>query len=41
MCVHINNIPLVLNVVKMTSKSTIVDLNKREKLDVDSYDIWH
>jgi S-methylmethionine-dependent homocysteine/selenocysteine methylase len=41
MCVHINNIPLILNVVKMTSKSIIADLNKGEKLDMDNYyDIW-
>jgi S-methylmethionine-dependent homocysteine/selenocysteine methylase len=42
MCVHINNIPLILNVVKMASKSIIAYLNKGEKLDVDNYyDIWH
>jgi hypothetical protein len=41
MCVHINNIPLVLNVVKMASKSIIANLNKGEKLDGDNYDIWH
>jgi S-methylmethionine-dependent homocysteine/selenocysteine methylase len=41
MCVHINNIPLVLNVVKMASKSIIAYLNKGEKLDGDNYDIWH
>jgi transposase InsO family protein len=42
-CVYIliYNIPLVLNVVKMASKSIIADLNKGEKLDGDNYDIWH
>ena len=41
MCVRINNIPLVLNLVKMASKSIIAYLNKGEKLDGDNYDIWH